>query len=81
MLFRSMRETQDIAYPSSRTPILTVTDKDQIQLILDRYDSIQIDYDEAYFIEITYQPVILQGGLVGPQVLTGYLNDGLDFLD
>ncbi|PKM85337.1 MAG: hypothetical protein CVU86_02645 [Firmicutes bacterium HGW-Firmicutes-11] len=77
----AMRETQDIAYPSSRTPILTVTDKDQIQLILDRYDSIQIDYDEAYFIEITYQPVILQGGLVGPQVLTGYLNDGLDFLD
>ena len=73
--------TQDVAYPSSRTPLLTVTDKDKIQRILDQYDSIQIDYDQAYTVEITYQPIVLQDNLIGPQVIFGYLNDGLAFLD
>lgn len=77
----AMREYPDVAYPSGRTPLLTVTDKDKIQQILDQYDFIQIDYDEAYIVEITYQPIVLQGGFVGPQVIFGYLNDGLDFLN
>lgn len=74
----------DSAYPSSsygRIPTRTVTDPAGIQAILDRYETMPLDYGTAYTVEIVYQPVVLQGDFVGPQILSGYLNEGLDFLD
>lgn len=74
----------DSAYPSTaygRIPERTVTDPAGIQAILDRYETMPIDYGTAYTVEIVYQPVVLQGDLIGPQVLAGYLNENLDFLD
>lgn len=54
-------------------PMLKITDKDQIQKVLDHYDGEPINYDTAYEIIIAYDNE--QG------YAHGYLNDGLNFLN
>ncbi|GAB1475658.1 hypothetical protein MASR2M70_04900 [Bacillota bacterium] len=63
-----------------------ITDKAEIEKILQSYDSFAIDYDTAYEISIAYRPnqsgrpVTEKGGFEDYQYISGYLNGKLDFM-
>lgn len=69
-----------------RNPLMQITDKDEIDKILQNYDAFSIDYDSAYEINIAYRPNVADGvvferdGFEDYHYIYGYLNGTLDFL-
>lgn len=66
---------------SSINPLMHITDKEDIQKILDSYETQQINYDEGYSIEIKINQDVSEPEMRGYSFVNGYLNYGLDFLN
>jgi ABC-2 type transport system permease protein len=73
-----------------RVPIMTVTDKEKIEKILQNYHTSRIDYNNSYEIRIYYTPRFDESEEPdydkrdyerGEYQIFGYLNQSLDFLD
>ncbi len=73
-----------------RVPMMTVTDKEKIEKILQNYHTSRIDYNNSYEIRIYYTPRFDESEEPdydkrdyerGEYQIFGYLNQSLDFLD
>jgi ABC-2 type transport system permease protein len=71
-------ETQEINKTENKA-IRRITDKELIQQIVDRFDTIPIRNDDAYSIQIRYRLENEEHG--GFDIIYGYLNEGIDFLN
>lgn len=78
---RSYTVEKDIASVNENTPLMHITDKEDIQKILDTYELQQINYDEGYRIEIKINQTVSGPEMAGYSFAHGYLNYGLDFLN
>lgn len=72
----------DKAYPEKQqTPLLRITDKDTIEKILNQYDVQQTNFEDGYNITIKYRTNASDPNNTGYELIYGYLNDGINFLD
>lgn len=82
--YSSVYDTEKYGY-NGMEPIMTITDAEQIQKVLDRWDIQPIHSVESYSIEIQLQPSTAEEMTSKEMVpadyrIYGYLNEGLDFL-
>lgn len=74
------------SFDRERKLLMQITDKDEINKILQNYDRFSINYGSAYEINIAYRPKIANGvvlekdGFEDYYYIYGYLNGTLDFL-
>ena len=76
------RYANDKVYSEKQqTPLLRITDKDTIEKILNQYDVQQTNFEDGYNITIKYRTNASDPSNVGYELIYGYLNDGINFLD